>query len=178
MADVFVSYASEDRERVRKLASALELRGWSVWWNRKITASQTFDQVIESELDRAKSVVVLWSKDSISSEWVKNEAAVASERGALVPALIDTVKPPLEFRRKQTADLIGWDGDLGHAGLYALYRGISAHMAPELLIEPPSVPPSEAKPPLNFDVFRPIETSTEAQARNPKLGYKRREIFW
>jgi hypothetical protein len=72
MTDVFVSYASEDRERVRKLASALETRGWSVWWDRKIIAGQTFDQVIEHEIETAKSVVVLWSKVSISSEWVKN----------------------------------------------------------------------------------------------------------
>src|SRR5262249_37686025 len=65
-------------------------------------------------------------KDSISSEWVKNEAAVASERGALVPALIDGVEPPLEFRRKQTADLIGWDGDPSHGGFQALCDGVAA----------------------------------------------------
>jgi len=63
-----------------------------VWWDRKIIAGQTFDQVIAHELETAKSVVVLWSKDSISSEWVKNEAAVAAERGVLVPALIDLVQ--------------------------------------------------------------------------------------
>jgi hypothetical protein len=97
-----------------------------VWWDRKIIAGQTFDQVIEHELETAKSVVVLWSKASISSEWVKNEAAVASERGVLVPALIDSVKPPLEFRRKQTADMVGWDGELSHAGFQALCDGVAA----------------------------------------------------
>lgn len=126
MTDVFVSYANEDRERVRKLASALEARDWSVWWDRKIIAGQTFDQVIEHELETAKSVVVLWSNDSISSEWVKNEATVALERGVLVPALIDRVKPPLEFRRKQTADLVGWDGDPSHDGFQVLCDGVAA----------------------------------------------------
>ena len=106
MTDVFISYASEDRERARTLASSLEARGWFVWWDRKIIAGQTFDQVIEQELETAKSVVVLWSKDSVSSEWVKNEAAAAAERGVLVPALIDAVKLPLEFRRRQTTDLV------------------------------------------------------------------------
>ena len=67
----------EDRERALTLANALVGCGWSVWWDRKIIAGQTFDQVIERELETARSVVVLWSKDSISSEWVKNEAAVA-----------------------------------------------------------------------------------------------------
>jgi hypothetical protein len=126
MTDIFLSYASEDRERASKLASSLEACGWSVWWDRKIIAGQTFDQVIEHELETAKSVVVLWSKDSISSEWVKNEAAVAAERGVLVPALIGLVKLPLEFRRKQAADLVNWDGDPSHKGFQALCDGIAA----------------------------------------------------
>jgi hypothetical protein len=125
MTNVFISYASEDRERARKLASALEACGWSVWWDRKIKAGQTFDQVIEHELETAKSVVVLWSKDSILSEWVKNEAAAAADRGVLVPALIDNIKLPLEFRRRQAADLMGWDGDPSHAGFQALCDGIA-----------------------------------------------------
>ena len=67
-------------------------------------------------METAKSVVALLSIHSVASEWVKNEASVASERGVLVPALIDSVRLPLEFRCKQTADLIGWDGDLSHGG--------------------------------------------------------------
>jgi TIR domain len=89
MTDIFISYASEDRDRARKVASALQACGWSVWWDRNIKAGQAFDQVIEHELETAKSVVVLWSKDSVSSEWVRNEAATAAERDVLVPALID-----------------------------------------------------------------------------------------
>jgi len=126
MTDVFISYASEDRVIAQDLARAIGASGRSVWWDRKIIAGQAFDQVIENELDTAKSVVVLWSKHSIASEWVKNEAAVASERGVLIPALIESVKIPLEFRRKQTADLIDWKGESSHRGFTALCEGISA----------------------------------------------------
>lgn len=140
MADVFISYASEDRESARKLASLLAARGWSVWWDRKIIAGQTFDQVIERELETAKSVVVLWSKDSVASEWVKNEATAAAERGVLVPALIGWVKLPLEFRRKQTVDLVGWDGKPSHDGIQSLYEGIASAIAgmamPQSIDEP------------------------------------------
>ena len=126
MTDVFISYASEDRDIAQQLASAIGATGRSVWWDRKIIAGQAFDQVIENELDTARCVVVLWSKHSISSEWVKNAAAFASERGMLIPAVIESVKLPLEFRRKQTADLIGWNGESFHSGFTALCEGISA----------------------------------------------------
>lgn len=126
MADIFLSYAKEDRERAGKLATALQAAGWSVWWDRDIQVGQDFDQVIENALDSAKCVVVLWSKHSISSEWVKNEAASAAERGKLVPALIDDVRMPLEFRRKQTANLIDWDQNPSHPGFQSLCDGIAA----------------------------------------------------
>ena len=131
MSDVFLSYASEDRERAGQLANALGQQGWSVWWDRKIIAGQAFDQAIERELDAARAVVVLWSAHSIASEWVKNEAAVAAERGVLVPALIDSVKLPLEFRRKQTADLVGWQGDGAHPGFQGLCQGVAHAMGTE-----------------------------------------------
>jgi hypothetical protein len=59
MTDVFISYATEDGERARKVAIALQGCGWSVWWDRNIRAGQTFDLVIERELATAKCVVVL-----------------------------------------------------------------------------------------------------------------------
>ena len=126
MADVFISYAHEDRETAQRLAAALEARGWSVWWYREIPVGHSFDQVIERELEAAKTIVVLWSKESAASEWVKNEAAFAAERGVLIPAvLLSEARPPLEFRRRQTADLEGWRGDPGHAGFRSLCEAIT-----------------------------------------------------
>ena len=126
MMDVFVSYAREDRDRVRMVASALQARSWAVWWDRDVKPGEAFDQIIEHELETAKSIVVLWSKHSITSDWVKGEAAAALERGVLVPVLIDNVKLPLEFRRRQTVDLISWQGDPSHEGFQTLCDGIAA----------------------------------------------------
>ena len=102
MADVFISYAREDCDIAQTVAKALEGRGWSVWWDREILGGQSFDQVIERELESARSVIVLWSKDSILSNCVKSEATVAADRDLLVPVFIEHVKLPLEFRRKHT----------------------------------------------------------------------------
>ena len=48
---------------------------------------------------------MVWSRQSVNSEWVINEASSARKRNALVPVLIDAVEPPLEFRHLQTANL-------------------------------------------------------------------------
>jgi hypothetical protein len=133
VSDVFISYASADREQAGRLAHAFEALGWSVWWDRKIITGQVFDQAIEHELDTARSVVVLWSPYSIVSEWVRNEAAAAAARGVLLPALIAPVRLPLEFRRKQTADLGNWRGDPQDHGFQALCAGIR-----HLLGQPPA----------------------------------------
>jgi hypothetical protein len=86
------------------------------------------DEAIEHELDAAECVVVLWSKDAVTSEWVKSEAAVAAQCGNLVPVRIDRVKLPLEFRRKQTVDLVEWDGNPAHEGFQALCSGVAARI--------------------------------------------------
>lgn len=116
MADIFISYAAADRERARALAQALGGRGWSVWWDRDIPFGEPFDRVIERELAGARAVIVLWSKVSVDSDWVRNEARRGLKRDALIPVQIDAVDLPLEFSNVQTADLVGWrSGEAGPA---------------------------------------------------------------
>ena len=112
MANVFVSYARPDRERVRALATALGARGWAVWWDREILAGTDFDEVIQAELDRAAHVIVVWSSASVASRWVRAEASEGLKRGALIPVVLDNATPPLAFRNIQSipfeeAELVG-----------------------------------------------------------------------
>jgi tetratricopeptide (TPR) repeat protein len=107
MIDVFISYASEDRERVRPLVEALERSGWEVWWDRQIGAGSAFDREIEKAIDSAKCIIVAWSDYSVESEWVRTEANEGLEKGNLVPVALDEVRPPLAFRRIQTIDFSG-----------------------------------------------------------------------
>ena len=53
-------------------------------------------------------MIVVWSQHSITSEWVIAEANAAKERGILIPVLLDSVEPPLGFRRIHAADLTNW----------------------------------------------------------------------
>jgi hypothetical protein len=121
MADVFVSYSSQDRARVVPLVEAIQRRGWSAWWDRNIDAGSAFDREIERAIDEAKCIVVVWSRASVDSDWVRNEATEGLDRGILVPVAIDAVRPPLAFRRVQTIDLAGAAADI-EAMLEAIRR--------------------------------------------------------
>ncbi len=113
MADIFVSYASEDLEQVKPLVTTLEEQGWSVWWDRELVAGPSYEDKIEEALDEARCVVVVWSSHFIKSQWVRTEAHEGLEREILVPLLIDDVKPPLAYRAAQTAKMIDWPDEEG-----------------------------------------------------------------
>jgi len=113
MSDVFVSYKAEDKRRVRPLVEALEVDGYSVWWDEQIGGGAAWRQAIETELNAAKCVIVAWSKRSVGSNgtFVQDEAARAQQRHVYVPVTIDKVNVPLGFGEMQALSLTGWKGD-------------------------------------------------------------------
>ena len=111
MADIFISYARIDQDKVKSIANALEAKGWSVWWDPKIRSGAAFDRLIEKELAKARCVVAVWSRHSVDSDWVRAEASDGLERKILISIAIERdIRPPLRFRNIQTDSLIGWDG--------------------------------------------------------------------
>lgn len=113
MSDVFVSYKAEDRRRIRPLVEALQGEGFSVWWDEQIGGGSAWRQAIETELNAAKCVLVIWSTRSVGPDgtFVQDEATRAQQRHVYVPVLIDKVHLPLGFGETQALPLIGWKGD-------------------------------------------------------------------
>jgi len=105
MADIFISYAQEDGERIQPLVALLESQGWSVFWDRKLLPGDNWTTEIDQKLKGAKAAIVVWSRHSTTSEWVKAEAMAARERAILVPVRIDQSAIPLPFGLVQTADI-------------------------------------------------------------------------
>jgi hypothetical protein len=105
--DVFLSYARSDRDFAERMALALERNDLTVWWDRDIPHGAVFDDEIAKALDQTRCVIVLWSKASVASQWVRAEASRAAARQALVPVFIEDVASPLGFNLLQTADLVG-----------------------------------------------------------------------
>ncbi|MGZ3276368.1 MAG: TIR domain-containing protein, partial [Caulobacteraceae bacterium] len=110
MPDIFLSYSREDQATARRFAEALEAGGLSVWWDTTLRAGEAYDEVTESALKTAKAVVVLWSKTSVDSRWVRAEATLADRNKTLVPAMIEPCERPIMFELTQTAELAHWDG--------------------------------------------------------------------
>jgi hypothetical protein len=110
LSDIFISYEKSDLLHAEKLAQSLKGRGWTTFWDRTIPAGKRWREIIEVKLRKAPCVIVLWTKASIKSHWVQEEAEIARRRGVLIPILIENVEPPLGFQSITAARLVDWDG--------------------------------------------------------------------
>lgn len=110
MSRIFLSYARDDVDAAKQLAEGISEAGHDVWWDRNLHGGSRFDTEIDEALENAEAVVVLWSKASVGSAWVKDEAGEGRDSGRLVPVALDSAKPPLGFRQFQTIDLGAWNG--------------------------------------------------------------------
>lgn len=111
MSDIFLSYSRDDQATARRFAEGFERAGLTVWWDQTLSPGEAYDKVTERALEEAKAVVVLWSKKSVDSRWVRAEATQANSSGTLVPAMIEPCKRPIMFELTHTADLSHWNGD-------------------------------------------------------------------
>ena len=149
--DVFISYSREDRSKVEKIANALTQRGLRVWWDPKIKTGAGFRQEISEALTATRSVIVIWSRHSVASRFVADEADEGAARDILFPALIDNVDIPLGFRQIQTADLTHWRGNLNDNAFKAFIDAVAegaacGEGAPDRKPEPAPTPTPEAEP--------------------------------
>ena len=121
---IFLSYARADRARVKPLAAALAAAGFDVWWDMMIEGGAAFARQIEEQLEIADAVVAVWSRTSVASDWVRDEAGHGRDRKRLVPVLLDPVEPPLGFRQYHAVDLAGWRGNRDAPQMAAVLRAI------------------------------------------------------
>ncbi len=111
LPDIFLSYSRDDQATARRFAEGFERAGLSVWWDVTLNPGEAYDQVTEKALRDAKAVVVLWSKKSVDSRWVRAEATTADRNRTLVPVMIEPCLRPIMFELTHTADLSHWTGD-------------------------------------------------------------------
>jgi len=127
--EIFLSYNREDQARARLFADAFKAEGLHVWWDTTLRAGEAYDEVTEQALRDAGAVVVLWSRKSVVSRWVRAEATVAHRLKTLVPAMIEACERPIMFELTQTAELSHWSGDRTDPAWRAFLADIRQHLA-------------------------------------------------
>jgi adenylate cyclase len=105
VADIFLSYARESAGTATRVAAALRAQGYTVWFDEELRAHQAYADVIASELDAARAVLVLWSEDAARSQWVRSEANRAREKDKLVQLRLDGARLPMPFDQIQYAQI-------------------------------------------------------------------------
>jgi TolB-like protein len=149
VSHVFISYTRDEVSVARRFAEAFELAGLKVWWDQALRSGEAYDEVTEAALREAKVVVVLWSRRSSASRWVRSEATIAQRQGTLVPVMIEPCERPVMFELVQTADLSDWTGHPDHAGFRAFVTDIRCMVTGEC------------------ERMTPVELATGAELRLP-----------
>jgi TolB-like protein/tetratricopeptide (TPR) repeat protein len=136
---IFFSYSRDDQKRARPIIALIERAGYSVWWDGLLEGGERFSRTTEAALEGSRAVVVLWSKTSVGSHWVHDEATRGRDLQHLVPLTIDGAEPPLGFRQFQTIDLTKSKLKPGDPAVESMMRAIAA-------LHGTDAPPVAAKP--------------------------------
>ena len=95
-AEVFISYASQDRERIIELVKRLDAAGVSVWIDQmSIEGATMWSQEIVAAIRNCKVLILAISENSADSENVVKEVALASEgRKRILPVYLASAEIP------------------------------------------------------------------------------------
>lgn len=118
MADVFLSSSALDADRVKPIAERLQSLGYVVC-RRDVESDAAAD-----ELDVARAVLVIWSRNAANSPRVQSEAAFAFDHEKLMQLRLDESAAPYPFDALGVADMSPGKSEWGplEAGLQRLVR--------------------------------------------------------
>lgn len=156
---VFVSYSRVDREEAIPIITLLKDAGFKVWWDGMLEAGERYLETTEQALESALAVVVIWSKNSVQSDWVRDEAMSGRDRKCLVPVSLDGTMPPLGFRQIQVIDMTGWIPGTQSVRSAEILRTVAA-----LHDQPVPATPEPSR------VSRPAASSTSVSRRGLLIG--------
>lgn len=111
MGHVFLSYKSGVGGFSGHLSAHLELSGIATWWDRELKAGDDYQHAIQQAQQSASCTIVIWSRHSIQSPWVRAEADWARSRGSLIPIRVDDVELWPPYNVLHTLNFSEWDGN-------------------------------------------------------------------
>lgn len=122
---VFVSHASEDKERfVVGFATKLRQNGIDAWLDRweMVPGDSLVDKIFEEGIANAVAVIVVLSKYSVAKPWVREELNAAfvkrvNSKSKLIPILLDECTVPEALSStlwEKIDDLNSYEASFGH----------------------------------------------------------------
>jgi formylglycine-generating enzyme required for sulfatase activity len=133
MADIFISFKTDDTPRVQAIYDGFRARGLTVFWSNHIQpGAPNYQAIIKDELLKAPVAVVVWTNGSVHSGPVVQECSQAERANKLFQILLDDIEPidmPMEVKYKaQKTMLLGWTGNPGHPEWIKLNSAIDARL--------------------------------------------------
>lgn len=123
--DIYISYATEDTDRVRRIVEELEWAGLRVWFKDQPATPTESQVVLRQFLGPATCHVVVWTKDSAASGRMQAEARTGSAARRLIATRLDNgIIPPKGTEAAAYADLADWNGGSDHRGMKKLLGAI------------------------------------------------------
>ncbi len=110
LGKIFISHTAADKPFVRRLTARLEKSQFQVWLDEHaLIAGDPLPESIGKALQAAKVILVVVSKASVASKWLRYELNVATDRMIkgecrVIPVVIDETPLPTEVRGLLYAD--------------------------------------------------------------------------
>lgn len=109
---IFLSYASSDREVAQRIAEEIRKAGMGVWFSEwELRPGDSIAERIEEGLSASDVLLILLSPQSVSSRWVEHELSAALSRELksraiiIVPVLIEDCQIPASLAGRVHLDL-------------------------------------------------------------------------
>ena len=106
---VFIPYAHDNKIEVAGIVRYLQAHNINIWWNGDIVPRDRWRDRIKGNLAQCQAVLTLWTKQSVRSHSVIEEAGEGKRQGKLMHAKLDSAPLPYGFGEVQYASLTDWD---------------------------------------------------------------------
>ncbi|WP_340692202.1 AAA family ATPase [Hyphomonas sp.] len=98
MPHVFISYAHEDKSRLKRVVRVLEDAGMETWYDEEIRVGERLTEAIFPQLRSSRCAVFILTKYSVKSDWVRTEIQYAFDHATpIVLISFGNVSVPDDF---------------------------------------------------------------------------------
>lgn len=172
--DVFLVSAHQDIETAKVVARRLRALKFKVRFSDKAEAP-IFDSKDTRDLEKSQSLLVLWSKDAVKSDWVRAATAIGNaHEEMIIQARLDSTVPPDPYKTGKRYSLEGMTSRKLPQGFRDVIEELGARDGRSDLLEYMDLKPSDDRDREKWLTAHPSDpiTISEQKRREKTLGTK------